>query len=205
MLKVVLRRALPVLMSVSHGRFGSRGRHEQGHPRCVSGRGNGLRSRRLERPVFRHDRSGDLRYALHVRLSGAAGEARAARRRIAAADHRQRQDVHDQAAQGHPVRRRSGVRRQEARARRGGRRLFAEAAGRPEDCARRGCSWSKASSSGWTRKSRRPSKAANSITTRSCRAWRWWTSTRCGCGSRTPTTTCPTCSPTSRRPSSRAK
>ena len=118
---------LPLLLFVR-----ARGGHEQGHPRRVPGRGNGLRSRRVERPLFRHDRPGDLRYALHVRLSGAAVEVGTPRRRVVAADHGQWQDVHDQAEEGHSVRRRSGVRRQEARVGRGGCHLLVEAARRPE-------------------------------------------------------------------------
>ena len=204
MLKHLLRGALAAL-ALSLPARGARGRHEQGHPRRVSGGGNGLRSRRVERPLFRHDRAGDLRYALHVRLPRAAGEARAARRRIAAADHRQRQDVHDQAAARAFIRRRSGVRRQEARARGGGRRLLAQAARRSEVALAVGVPGRRQVRRAWTRKSRRPSSPASSTTTRNCPGWRWWTSTRCACASRTPTTTCPTCSPTSRRPSSPAR
>ncbi len=132
MLKVVFRRVLPVLMSVSMAASAHAAdvnkvirdvfpAAETGFDPAAS---NDLYSGTID--------SGDLRHALYVRLSRAAVEARATRRRNAAADHRQRQDVHDQVAQGNPVRAGSGVRRQEARTRGGGRRLFAQAAGRSE-------------------------------------------------------------------------
>ena len=96
------------------------------------GRG-GLRSRGRARSLLGHRRAGDLRDAAHLRLPRAAGEARPAHRRSAAADHRQRQDLHVQDQEGHLLHARPGVQGREARARRRRLRLFAEAPDRPED------------------------------------------------------------------------
>ena len=66
-------------------------------------------------PAAAHDlysgtvESGDLRDAAHLRLPRAAVEARPAHGGSAAADHRQRPDVHDQAQEGHPFHARPGV------------------------------------------------------------------------------------------------
>ncbi len=75
----------------------------------------------------------DLRHALRLRSSGASVQAGAQRRGGAARGVRRRQDLDDQGAPGHLLRRRSGVQGKEARAHGRRFRLFVEAHPRPED------------------------------------------------------------------------
>ena len=90
---------------------------------------------------------------------GSPAQTRAGHRHRAAGDHRRRQDVDDAPPARHPLHRRSGLRRQAARAGRRGHRLFDEARARSEPQARRHRRPSPTSSSARARWSTPPSKA----------------------------------------------
>ena len=107
--------------------------------------------------------------------------------------------------EGHLLHARSGVQGQEARARRRGLRLLAQAARRSEDPLA-----VDVAARGQDRRPRRASprarrRPASSTTTRRSRGSRPSTATRCAFGSSSRTTTCRTCWRTSRPARSRAK
>ena len=93
-------------------------------------------------------------------------------RRSDAGGHRRRQDVDVQDPEGHPLRARSRVQGQEARAHRAGLRLFVHAVHGSEASARRTRSCSRARSSAWTSSPPRRSRPASSTTTPRSPGWK---------------------------------
>ena len=110
---------------------GCRG-HVEGDPARISGGGDRVRPGRRTGSLLGDGRADAVRDAADLRLPRATLEARAAHCGGASGDHRQRQDVHGPHPEGHPFHRRPRVQGEEARAHRGGLRVFAEAIDRPE-------------------------------------------------------------------------
>ena len=176
---------------------------EQGAARRVSGRRDGVRPAGVGRRLLELHQPRDLRPAVPVRLSRAAVQDRPEHGGGAARDLRRRHDLDDQDQAGHLLRRRSGVQGKEARARRGGLRVFVEAHPRPQDPLAESAGLRPDLRRRATRSSRRRRRRASSTTTRRSKACGRSTATRCGSSSTLRRTAC--CRTSRRRPRRRSR